>query len=326
MTTTLPLPQSSAESRGGERARLLVVCGHEAHVVVRLNRRVDDHDGIAAPWRPSTRESRRGRREGRARCRPPPARNVSTTLICSSRSSSRTGPFQMTSAPSSRAAFSAPACTDFQYSWVVPLGMTAILPLRPRSARLLCAGSPSRARRRTRATRAPAPCASVPHERASQECPMRPTKLEMSRGQAGDDVSSATTLGKLGAPRHPGDEHMKQRIALFWPGDAREKPNELALPNAEEATQQLEKALSKPRSNELSRARIPCEASRGDRKAGAHHRSDDRRVRALVLRPAHHRGRRREGQPPAARQQLLWTVARPRGASQARLSASLTGA
>lgn len=38
---------------------------------------------------------------------------------------------------------------------------------------------------------------------------------------------------------------MKQRIALFWPGDAREKPNELALPNAEETTKQLEKALSK---------------------------------------------------------------------------------
>ncbi len=38
---------------------------------------------------------------------------------------------------------------------------------------------------------------------------------------------------------------MKQRIALFWPGDAREKPNELALPNAEETTRQLEKALAK---------------------------------------------------------------------------------
>jgi L-fucose isomerase-like protein len=38
---------------------------------------------------------------------------------------------------------------------------------------------------------------------------------------------------------------MKSRIALFWPGDAREKPNQLALPNAEEATGQLERALSK---------------------------------------------------------------------------------
>jgi L-fucose isomerase-like protein len=38
---------------------------------------------------------------------------------------------------------------------------------------------------------------------------------------------------------------MPKRIALFWPGDARAKPNELALPNVEEATQQLERALRK---------------------------------------------------------------------------------
>jgi L-fucose isomerase-like protein len=38
---------------------------------------------------------------------------------------------------------------------------------------------------------------------------------------------------------------MKKRIALFWPGDARAKPNELALPNITEATQQLERALKK---------------------------------------------------------------------------------
>ncbi len=55
----------------------------------------------------------------------------STTWICCSRSSSRSGPFQMivTSIPaaaSSRLALKAPALMDFQYSWVVPLGMTAI--------------------------------------------------------------------------------------------------------------------------------------------------------------------------------------------------------
>ena len=38
---------------------------------------------------------------------------------------------------------------------------------------------------------------------------------------------------------------MKQRIALFWPGDYRDKPNEWALPGVEEATAQLEKALVK---------------------------------------------------------------------------------
>jgi L-fucose isomerase-like protein len=38
---------------------------------------------------------------------------------------------------------------------------------------------------------------------------------------------------------------MTQKIALFWPGDQRPKPNEMALPNVEEATQQLERALAK---------------------------------------------------------------------------------
>ena len=50
----------------------------------------------------------------------------STTSIWSSRSSSCSGPFQMIFTPSSCAAFSAPACTDFQNSCVVPLGMTAM--------------------------------------------------------------------------------------------------------------------------------------------------------------------------------------------------------
>lgn len=38
---------------------------------------------------------------------------------------------------------------------------------------------------------------------------------------------------------------MTERIVLFWPGDARDKPNQLALPNVENATRQLEKALQK---------------------------------------------------------------------------------
>ena len=36
---------------------------------------------------------------------------------------------------------------------------------------------------------------------------------------------------------------MKQRIALFWPGDGRDIPNDLALPSITEATTQLEAAL-----------------------------------------------------------------------------------
>ncbi len=38
---------------------------------------------------------------------------------------------------------------------------------------------------------------------------------------------------------------MKQRIALFWPGDGRDIPNELALPSITEATTQMEAALRK---------------------------------------------------------------------------------
>ncbi len=38
---------------------------------------------------------------------------------------------------------------------------------------------------------------------------------------------------------------MTDRIAIFWPGDYRAKPNELALPNVEQATTQLEAALER---------------------------------------------------------------------------------
>ncbi len=38
---------------------------------------------------------------------------------------------------------------------------------------------------------------------------------------------------------------MSKRVALFWPGDARQIPNDLALPNMEAATLQLERALKK---------------------------------------------------------------------------------
>ena len=38
---------------------------------------------------------------------------------------------------------------------------------------------------------------------------------------------------------------MTQRIALFWPGDGRDRPNELALPSITKATRQMESALRK---------------------------------------------------------------------------------
>jgi L-fucose isomerase-like protein len=38
---------------------------------------------------------------------------------------------------------------------------------------------------------------------------------------------------------------MSNKVAVFWPGDAREIPNQLALPNVQEATAQLTRALAK---------------------------------------------------------------------------------
>ncbi len=38
---------------------------------------------------------------------------------------------------------------------------------------------------------------------------------------------------------------MKKKIAVFWPGDARQKPNELATPNMLQATEELNRALRK---------------------------------------------------------------------------------
>jgi len=38
---------------------------------------------------------------------------------------------------------------------------------------------------------------------------------------------------------------MAKRVALFWPGDAREKPNELAKPNIVDATEKMSRALKK---------------------------------------------------------------------------------
>jgi len=38
---------------------------------------------------------------------------------------------------------------------------------------------------------------------------------------------------------------MHKKIAVFWPGDARDIPNQLALPSMQEATAQLERALKK---------------------------------------------------------------------------------
>ena len=68
----------------------------------------------------------------------------------------------------------------------------------------------------------------------------------------------ARVIGRIGLADHPKARAVssagtsdtvaamtQKKVAVFWPGDARRIPNELATPNAEEATQQLEKALTK---------------------------------------------------------------------------------
>ena len=58
----------------------------------------------------------------------PEATKFCTRSTCWLLSFSRSGPRQTTSnPPTSWRAFSAPAWTDFQNSWLVPLGITAIL-------------------------------------------------------------------------------------------------------------------------------------------------------------------------------------------------------
>ena len=67
---------------------------------------------------------------------------------------------------------------------------------------------------------------------------------------------------------------MTERIAIFWPGDYRPKPNELALPNVEQATVQLERALASSGPRALPRRRLPDQAARGDREARPDRRPD----------------------------------------------------
>ena len=80
---------------------------------------------------------------------------------------------------------------------------------------------------------------------------------------------------------------MGKQVFLFWPGDGRKAPNDLAQASMESATHQLELALRKlGREPRLLKGFIskPHEA---DRKTRSDHGSDDRSMRALVLRASH---------------------------------------
>ena len=68
----------------------------------------------------------------------------------------------------------------------------------------------------------------------------------------------------LDLPRE-GEKLSKAQIGIFWPGDYRSKPNELAQPNAEEARVELERA--RRNSAALSHRRFSHETPRSHREA-----------------------------------------------------------
>src|SRR5262249_21693224 len=91
----------------------------------------------------------------------PCATKLCTTSICCLRSSSFRGPFQTISTPRSFEALAAPACTAFQNSWVVPLGMTAILRGLPPDAEPEPEPDPEQAARRAQARARETKCRRV---------------------------------------------------------------------------------------------------------------------------------------------------------------------
>ena len=109
---------------------------------------------------------------------------------------------------------------------------------------------------------------------------------------------------------------MPKKVAIFWPGDYRAKPNEWALPQSRETTDQLVAALREARAIALRGRGLPDPPRRGDHQAGPDRRPDDRRLRPLDLRAAHRRRGRRQGQPAAAGVELLGDLARPGGPAQ----------
>ena len=112
---------------------------------------------------------------------------------------------------------------------------------------------------------------------------------------------------------------MGRRVVLFLPGDYRPVPNELARPNVEHVRRRADAArcATSATSRTSSTDFLTTPADAIDTLVG-HRRPDDRRLRALGLRTAHDRRRRRQRHPAAARVELRRHVARPRRPAQHR--------
>ena len=95
-------------------------------------------------------------------------------------------------------------------------------------------------------------------------------------------------------------------------------PNELAKPNVDAFVGRAHRRVARARSRAEAARSLPHVARRRDRHAVGHRRSDDRSVRALGLRPAHDRRRRRSRRPAAPGVELRRDLARPRRPAQHR--------
>ena len=92
---------------------------------------------------------------------------------------------------------------------------------------------------------------------------------------------------------------MSKNIAIFWPGDYRAKPNELALGNSRETTERLIAALKKLGRNPYV---VDGYLTRPDESISKLGPIDDPMIggfRALDLRAAHRGWRCRQGWPAA---------------------------
>ena len=156
--------------------------------------------------------------------------------------------------------------------------------------------------------------------------PPRSTRRNAPCRAGAPSVTHGAVAGATNPPRRALSRftlsRMSKKVALFWPGDARAKPNELALPQHPRSDGADRPRAEEARPRAVPGRRLPLEAARGDREARPDRRPDGRRLRPLVLRPAHVRRRRRQGQPAPPREQLLRTLARASSACSTRAHAS----
>src|SRR5438046_2067648 len=79
----------------------------------------------------------------------------------------------------------------------------------------------------------------------SAEISEPPSSFTCASSTVSSSLARSCRARRFGPILRPPEIAMRDKIAIFWPGDARDIPNQLARPNIEEATRQLENALKK---------------------------------------------------------------------------------